>query len=112
MPLGAVQLDGLRPGRLETALFGTALRGVGLGRDLLPELFVVVGVGIAHVGVDIGREGDPGRPVERRDGVFHDAQFAARQREETNRLDGHLDAVFSTTLMRRVSTERRMSVSR
>lgn len=42
----------------------------------------------------MGREGDPGRPVERRDGVFHDAQFAARQREETNRLDGHLDAVF------------------
>lgn len=94
MPLGAVQLDGLRPGRLETALFGTALRGVGLGRDLLPELFVVVGVGIAHVSVDMGREGDPGRPVERRDGVFHDAQFTARQREETNRLDGHLDAVF------------------
>ena len=43
----------------------------------------------------MGRKGDPGRPVERRDGVFHDAQFAARQREETHRLDGHLDAVFS-----------------
>jgi len=94
MPLGAVQFDGLRPGRLEPALFGTALCGVGPGRDLLPELFVVVGVGIEHVGVDMGRKGDPGRPVERRDGVFHDAQFAARQREETHRLDRHLDAVF------------------
>lgn len=112
MPLGAVQLDGLRPGRLETALFGTALRGVGLGRDLLPELFVVVGVGIAHVGVDMRREGDPGRPV---DGVT--AYFmtpSSRRASERKRTVSTATSTpfFSTTLMRRVSTERRMSVSR
>ena len=93
-PVGPVEFDGLRPGRLETALPGAALHSVGVGRDLLPELFVVIGVGIAHVGVDMGRERDRDGPVEGRDGIFHDAQFTARQREETDSLDGHLRAVF------------------
>ena len=98
MPLGAVQLDGLRPGRLETALFGTALRGVGLGRDLLPELFVEKVIRAARLS---GVTAYFTTPSSRR----------ASERKRTVST-ATSTPFFSTTLMRRVSTERRMSVSR
>lgn len=80
------------PCGLETALAGAALRDVGVGCDRFPEFLVVVGVGIAHIGVDIRRKGDFGGAVQRRDGIADDAQFAARQRQKADGLDRDFDA--------------------
>ncbi len=82
--LGAVEHHALGPCHVEAAFLGTALHGVAVGSHGLPELLVVISIGVAHVGVDERRESDFGRLVEGPHRITDDAQLAALQREETH----------------------------